>query len=218
MRSLRLLAMAALLLFAAPSFATTFTVTGWDLGQLIRVQFNGQNRAFWTVQFHEQVDGVVGTSFCADLSQVIGKNTYSNFAANDPAAAESAAFAAGTPQRKFVFAAKIADRWGNDLGWLQTNLGVTAAQSITGVQAAVWEAVYGTAFTATSSSMSAGAYSVYSYVLGSRYSNYGHTTLYYSRTNQDQLFTPPIPEPSAMIVFGAGALLVGRTLLRRRQS
>ena len=66
--------------------------------------------------------------------------------------------------------------------------------------------------------MSAGAYRVYEYVLGSRYNSYGHTTLYYSRTNQDQLFTPPIPEPSAMIVFGAGVLLVGRTLLRRRHS
>ncbi len=217
MRSLRLLAMSALLLFAAPSLATSFTVTGYDLGEAIRVQFNGQSRTFWTAQFQEEVDGVVGTSFCADLSQVIGVSTYTSFAAHDPAAAESAAFAAGTPQRKFVFAAKIADRWGNDLGWLQTNLGVTETQAITGVQAAIWEAVYGNAFAATSASMSAGAFQVYEYVLGSKYSDYGRTLLYYSRTHQDQLFTPPIPEPSAMIVFGAGALLVGRTLMRRRQ-
>ena len=218
MRFLRLLAMAALLLFAAPSFATSFTVTGYDLGEAIRVQFNGQSRTFWTAHFQEEVDGVVGTSFCADLSQTIGVSTYTSFAAYDPAAAESAAFATGTPQRKFVFAAKIADRWGNDLGWLQTNLGVTETQAITGVQAAIWEAVYGTAFSATSASMSAGAFQVYQHVLGSKYSDYGRTLLYYSSTKQDQLFTPPIPEPSAMIVFGAGALLVGRTLMRRRQS
>jgi hypothetical protein len=217
MRSLRLLAIAALLLFAAPSFATSFTVTGYDLGEAIRVQFNGQSRTFWTAHFQEKVDGVVGTSFCADLSQTIGKNTYTNFVATDPAAAESASFATGTPQRKFVFAAKIADRWGNDLGWLQANLGVTETQAITGVQAAIWEAVYGNTFTATSASMSAGAFQVFEYVLGSRYSDYGHTQLYYSRTNQDQLFTPPIPEPSALLVFGAGALLVGSTLARRRQ-
>ena len=218
MRFLRLLAMAALLLFAAPSFATSFTVTGYDLGEAIRVQFNGQSRTFWTAHFQEEVDGVVGTSFCADLSQTIGVSTYTSFAAYDPAAAESAAFATGTPQRKFVFAAKIADRWGNDLGWLQTNLGVTETQAITGVQAAIWEAVYGNAFAATSASMSAGAFQVYQHVLGSKYSDYGRTLLYYSSTKQDQLFTPPIPEPSAMIVFGAGALLVGRTLMRRRQS
>ena len=218
MRSLRLLAMAALLLFAAPSFATSFTVTGYELGEAIRVQFNGQSRTFWTAHFQEEVDGVVGTSFCADLSQTIGANTYTNFVATDPTAAEGAAFAAGTPQRKFVFAAKIADRWGNDLGWLQTNLGVTETQAITGVQAAIWEAVYGNAFAATSASMSAGAFQVYQHVLGSKYSDYGRTLLYYSSTKQDQLFTPPIPEPSAMIVFGAGALLVGRTLMRRRQS
>jgi hypothetical protein len=210
--------MAALMLLAAPSFASTFTVLGWDTGEVIKVQFNGQNKSYWTVQFHENVDGVVGTSFCADLSQVITKATYTNFVAYDPAVAGSQSFAAGPPARQFVFAATIADRWGNDLDWLQTQLGVTQVQAITGVQAAVWEAVYGTAFTATSASMSAGAYQVYTYVLGYKgYPGYGNTQLYYSRTNQDQLFTPPVPEPGAMVVFGAGALLVGRALKRRRQ-
>ncbi len=217
MRSLRLLAMAALLAFASPSFAATFTVTGWDPGEVINVQFNGQNKSFWTVHFHETVGSVVGTSFCADLSQVITKATYTNFTAYDPTAAESQAFASGPPARKFAFAATIADKWGNSVSWLQNKLGVTQVQAITGIQAAVWEAVYGNAFTATSKSMSAGAYDVYEYVLGFRgYSGYGNTQLYYSRTNQDQLFTPPVPEPGAMAVFAAGALLVGRALKRRR--
>jgi len=65
--------------------------------------------------------------------------------------------------------------------------------------------------------MSAGAWSVYQRVLGFNYAGYGNTLLYHSRYRQDQLFTPPVPEPSAMFVFGAGALLVGRTLLRRRK-
>ena len=65
--------------------------------------------------------------------------------------------------------------------------------------------------------MSAGAFEVYEHVLGSSYASYGKTVLYHSRVRQDQLFTPPVPEPSAMIVFAAGALLVGRTLLRRRR-
>jgi hypothetical protein len=219
MRSLRFLAMAALLLFAAPSFAASFTVLGWDAGEVIRVNFAGQAHNYLTVQFREEVGGVQGTSFCADLSQTIGKATYSNFVAYDPTVAGSQSFATASPARKFVFAATIADKWGNSLNWLESHLGVTQVQAITGVQAAVWEAVYGTSFTATSGSMSKGAFAVYNYVLGfNGYHGYGNTQLYYSRTNQDQLFTPPVPEPSAMFVFGAGALLVGRSLLRRRQS
>jgi hypothetical protein len=219
MRFLRLLTIAALLSFAAaPSFATSFTVLGWDAGEVVRVAFNNQARSFWTVQFHDEVDGVTGVSFCADLSQYITKATYTSFAAYDPAAAESQPFASGPPQRSFVWAAQIADRWANDLSQLVTTLGVTNAQAITGVQAAIWEAVYGNAFTATSSSMSGGAWSVYQYVLGHKYSGYGRTLLYQSPTKQDQLFTPPVPEPSAMFVFGAGALLVGRSLLRRKSA
>jgi hypothetical protein len=218
MRSLRMFAIAALVLLAAPAFAVSFQVTGWDLGETIGVSFNGQARQFTTVQFHESVDNVVGTSFCADLSQYIGKATYTSFAAYDPAAAETQSFASGPPKRQFVFAATIANKWGNSLDWLEQELGVTHVQAITGVQAAVWEAVYGNAFSATSGSMSAGAFRVFGYVLGFKgYTGYGQTQLYYSRTNQDQLFTPPIPEPSALFVFGAGALLVGRSLTRRRQ-
>jgi len=217
-RSLRILAIAAVVLLSAPAFAVSFQVTGWDLGETVRVTFLNQAHSFTTVQFHENVDGVVGTSFCADLSQYIGKATYTNFVAYDPAAAEKQSFAAGPPKRQFVFAATIADKWGNSLDWLQQNLGVTHVQAVTGVQAAVWEAVYGNSFSATSGSMSAGAFRVFAYVLGFKgYTGYGQTQLYYSRTNQDQLFTPPIPEPSAMFVFGAGALLVGRSLTRRRQ-
>jgi hypothetical protein len=218
MRSLRVLAIAVLALLSAPAFAVSFQVTGWDLGETVRVAFNGQAHAFTTVQFHENVDGVIGTSFCADLSQVIGKTTYTNFTGYDPVNAGAQSFAGGKPARQFAFAATIADEWGNGLGWLESELGVTRVQAITGVQAAVWEAVYGDAFSATSSSMSGGAFRVFEYVLGFKaYDGYGSTQLYYSRTNQDQLFTPPVPEPSAMLAFAAGALLVGQTLLRRRQ-
>jgi PEP-CTERM motif len=217
MRSVRILAVTALVLLSAPAFAVSFQVTGWDLGETVNVTFSGQARSFATAQFQENVDGVVGTSFCADLSQYIGKATYSSFVAYDPAAAETQSFAVGPPQRQFQFAATIVDQWGNSLDWLQQTLGVTHVQAITGVQAAVWEAVYGNAFSATSGSMSAGAFRVFGYVLGfNGYTGYGQTQLYYSAANQDQLFTPPVPEPSAMIVFGAGALIVGQALLRRR--
>jgi hypothetical protein len=32
------------------------------------------------------------------------------------------------------------------------------------------------------------------------------------------MFTPPVPEPSAVLLFGTGALLVGRSLRRRLQA
>jgi len=209
--------MTALALISAPALAVSFQVTGWDLGETVNATLSGQVRSFATAQFHVNVDGVIGTSFCADLAQHIGQATYASFSAYDPAAAESQSFA-GAPQRQFAFAATIADKWGNSLDWLQQNLGVTQVQAITGVQTAVWEAVYGDAFDAASSSMSAGAFRAFEYVLGfNGYQGYGQTQLYFSGSGQDQLFTPPVPEPSAMFVFGAGALLVGRSLVRRRR-
>jgi hypothetical protein len=216
MRSLRVLVLLAVALLGAPAFATTFQVTGWELGETVRVTFLGSARNFATAQFHEVVDGVAGTSFCADLSQYLTTGTFSEFVAYDPTAAESQAFAS-SPTRRFAWAARIADRWGNDLGWLTSNLGVTRLQAITGVQTAIWEAVYNGGFTATAASMSSGAWSVYQHVIGASYSGYGATMLYHSRTRQDQLFTPPVPEPSALFVFGAGALLVGHALVRRRR-
>ncbi|HEU4428177.1 MAG TPA: PEP-CTERM sorting domain-containing protein [Myxococcota bacterium] len=216
MRSLRILVLLAAALLGAPAFATTFQVTGWELGETVHVTFLGSARTFATAQFHEVVDGVTGTSFCADLSQYVGVGTHSDFVAYDPTAAESQAFAS-SPTRRFAWAAGIADRWGNDIGWLSSNLGVTRLQAITGVQTAIWEAVYDGNFAATAASMSTGAWSAYQHVIGASYSGYGNTLLYHSRTRQDQLFTPPVPEPSAVIAFGAGALLVGRALLRRRK-
>jgi hypothetical protein len=207
-----------LTLTAAPSLAVSFQVTGWDLGETVNVTFQGSSQSFATAHFHEVVDGVAGTSFCTELTQTIGKGTYSDFTAYEPAAAEGMPFAAVVPTRDFVLAADMMNQWGNDLGALTSALGVTEVQAITGVQAAIWEAVYGDSFAATSASMSAGAYKAFQYVLGFDYSSlgYGNTLLYYSATRQDQLFTPPVPEPSALLAFGVGSLLVGTALLRRR--
>ena len=63
MRSLRILVLLAAALFAAPAFATSFQVTGWDSGETVKVTFNGSARSFLATQFHEIADGVVGTSF-----------------------------------------------------------------------------------------------------------------------------------------------------------
>ena len=216
MRALRFLAVAMLLFAAAPSFA--FQVLGWDSGEVISVQFNGASRSYLTTQFRENVNGVLGVSFCTELSQTISTGTFTNFTAYDPAAAEAQPFADGPPERSFVRAAEIANRWANSLESLVATLGVSNAQAITGVQSAIWEAVYGGAFTATSASMTAGAWSVYQHVLGQNYSGYGNTMLYHSPTRQDQLFTPPVPEPSAIVAFAAGAALVGRSLLRRKNA
>jgi hypothetical protein len=210
LRLLRLLVVPALLALAGPSLAAPFTVLGWDLGENITAQYNGSTQSFNTVLFRENANGVLGTSFCADLGQTISTGTYTDFIAYNPSAAPSTA-----PQGSFVFAAQIANVWSNNIPGLATTLGITQVQAITGVQAAIWESVYGDAFAVTS--MSAGAQSAYNYVRAQAYTGYGNTMLYRSLTRQDQLFTPPVPEPTAMILFGAGALLVGRTLARRRQ-
>jgi hypothetical protein len=210
---------AVVVLAAAPSLAVSFQVTGWDLGETVDVTFNGQTQSFATAHFREVVDGVAGTSFCTDLVQHINVGTYSGFVAYDPASAGGPLF--GSPPRSFELAAKIVNQWSDNLGLLTAQLpGVTELQAITGVQVAVWEAAYGASFTATSASMSAGAYQVFQHVLGFDYSSvgYGNTLLYYSDRYQDQLFTPPVPEPSAMLVFAAGALLVGGSLLRRSRA
>lgn len=216
MRSFRLLAMTALLLAAAPSFATSFSVLGWTTGESIGITFAGVKQSVTTAQFHDVLDGVAGNSFCVDLSQYLNKGTFSEFVEYDPSAGEHQAFAGGATPRHFVLAAQIADAWSNRLGWLQTQLHVTPVQVITGLQAAIWEAVYTNKFTATK--MSTGAQSVFSYVLGRHYTGYGDTTLLYSRLRQDQLFTAPVPEPSALLAFGVGALLVGGALVRRRRA
>jgi hypothetical protein len=214
-RSLRMLLLSAVLLPAAPSLAVSFTVLGWDAGQTVGVSFNGDSRSVATALFHESVDGVLGTSFCTDLLQTISTGTYSDFVAYDPAVADGMpSLDVPAPPRQFVFAAQISSAWSNEIDVLAASLGVTKVQAITGVQVAIWEAVYGDAFAWTS--MSAGAQKVFGYVSGLTYGGYGQTLLYVSGTRQDQLFTPPVPEPSAMLVFGVGGALVGRALVRRR--
>jgi hypothetical protein len=216
MRSFRWLVTAAVLLSAAPSFAATLQVLGWQAGESINVAFNGSSRSVLTAHFQELLDGVAGSSFCVDLSQYINRGSFSDFVVYDPTAAEGEAFADGPPQREFTFAAQIVNAWANNIGALASQLGVSEVQVVTGVQAAVWEAVYGDAFAVNA--MSDGAKSVYDFVLGRQYDGYGATVLLYSRTRQDQMFTPPVPEPSAVLLFGAGVLLVGRSLRRRLQA
>jgi hypothetical protein len=214
-RLLQMLMLTAVLLVAAPSFAVSFTVLGWDLGQTVGVTLNGTSRSVATALFRESVDGVLGTSFCADLLQTISTGTYTDFIAYDPAVADGMpSLDSPPPPRQFVFAAQISNAWSNDIDALAATLGVLKVEAITGVQTAIWEAVYGDAFSVTS--MSAGAQKAFAYVSGLSYDGYGQTLLYVSGTRQDQLFTPPVPEPSAMLVFGVGAALVGRTLWRRR--
>lgn len=216
LRLLQTLTLSAVLLTAAPSFAVSFTVLGWDLGQTVGVEFNGTSRSVATALFRESVDGVLGTSFCTDLLQTISTGTYTDFVAYDPAVADGMpSLDDPPPPRQFVFAAQISNAWSNNIDALASSLGVLKVDAITGVQVAIWEAVYGDAFSVTS--MSTGAQKAFDYVSGLSYGSYGQTLLYFSPTRQDQLFSPPVPEPSAMLVFGAGALLVGRSLMRRRQ-
>jgi hypothetical protein len=217
LRLLQMLSFAFCASLAAPVLATPatpFEVLGYDLGRNVGIVIDGTSRTVATALFYERVDGVTGTSFCTDLLQTISRGTYYDFVAIDPATAESEGFAAAPPPRKFVFAAEISGAWSNNIDALASSLGVLKVDAITGVQVAIWEAVYGDEFSV--SSMTDAAWKVYQHVIHIDYAGYGNTLLFYSPTRQDQLFTPPVPEPSAMLAFSVGALLVGRALLRRR--
>ncbi len=214
MRAIHWLLLPTLLATASPALATPFTVLGWENGLSVSVNLSGANMSVLAVQFHEDLAGVIGTSFCTELTQHIGTGGPWEFTVYDPTVAETA-IGGGDPSRSFVWAAQISNAWANGLDALDALAGVTRAEAITGVQLAVWEAVYGDAFTINA--MTAGTQSVYDYVLHP-YSGYGSTVIVASSVRQDQLFTPPVPEPGAIAVFGLGALLVGEAVRRRQRS
>jgi hypothetical protein len=108
------------------------------------------------------------------------------------------------------------ETFGADVAQLVTT-GITRAQAITGVQAAIWQGIYGGNMVSRSS-LSAGARLVYDEIMRSRDTGTDNSWIAEFRGYQDQVWgggTRPIPEPSAALVFGLGTLVTG-TVLRRR--
>lgn len=133
-----LLVAAAAILSAAPVLALDFTVHGYDLGERIALS---SGRRVWTAELDISLETVADhvAAFCVDLDTYIGVGEYDVRAVldaySDPSPADERA-------RDFAWAGHVMDRYGYDVDLLVTAV-VSRDQAITGVQAAIWEGLYG---------------------------------------------------------------------------
>ena len=97
--------------------------------------------------------------------------------------------------------------------------GLTRQQAITGVQAAIWEGIYGGGVV-NASSLSTGARALYRQILASTFDPTGEALVVDLVRAQDQVIdriTPAVPEPSAALVFAVGLGVSGAVLRPRRK-
>lgn len=203
-----------LLLGASSAQATGFTVHSYELGEQIRLT-NGTR--VWTAQLDVSIENVAShvPSFCVDVYTQIGVGQYDARSILD---ADTGIAPAGEHARNFAWAGHVMETFGADIASLVTG-NITRAQAITGVQAAIWQGIYGGNMV-NRSSLSAGARSIFDRIMSTTFT--GTTDAYIAefRGIQDQVFngprpTNPIPEPSAALVFGIGSLVAGSALRRR---
>ncbi|MEM9174593.1 MAG: thioester domain-containing protein [Myxococcota bacterium] len=219
-RLLSTLLATATLFVAAPALALDFQVHGYDLGERIQLQ---TGRQVWTAELDVSLDTVADhvSSFCVDLDTHIGVGTYSGAEVYD--AITSPAGPSPSGPRAFAWAGHVMSRFGHDLDPLVGD-GITRDHAITGVQAAIWEGLYGgTDDTIDRRSLSSGARSVFDQIMGEWVAMDwqdapGLDALVVDLPhNQDQILvvSNPVPEPSAALVFGLGTVVVGRFARRR---
>lgn len=190
--------------------ATTFTVHGYDLGE--QITLTGGQRV-WTAELNVSLEGVADhvSSFCVDIYTSIGPGQY--LAAN-VLDAYSSPSPAGEAARNFAWAGHVKENFGNvDL---LVTAGITRDQAITGVQAAIWDGIYGGG-KIVRTSLSAGAQQVYDKIMASKITGDGAAIIVDLRGWQDQVLigSNAVPEPSAALVFGLGTLVAGGFVRRR---
>lgn len=211
------LAAAICLAFASSAAsAASFTVEDYTLGHQVTSTLEGRTRTTNTAQLNAILDGMAGTSFCVDLEQTIGRNTY-NGDVYDPAVAQ----ATFGPNRNYVPAAVLANAWSGDMSGLASasGSGITVRDAITGLQVQIWRAFYGSDISIDDSSLNAGTLAVIAFLESQSLAGYGDSVAIVFSRNQDQLFTPgtPVPEPTGFLTFRAGTLVVGAALRRRNR-
>ncbi|GEM_PF-2271305 len=211
---------AAALFFAAPSFALDFQVHGYDLGERIELQ---SGRQVWTAELDVSLETVADhvSSFCVDLDTYIGVATYTDSTVLDAYTAPPGPSPSG--DRDFAWAAHVMTSYGQDLEQFVDH-DTTRDQAITGVQAAIWEGLYGGVDdTVNRGSLSGGAQQVFDQIMLDHglpnltgISNID-AIIVDLPTNQDQVLvvSAPVPEPSAALVFGLGTIFAGSALRRR---
>ncbi len=201
------------LLFSAPAAAASFTVHGYELGE--RIQLTNE-RQVYTALFDVSLDEDRGISFCVDLDTYIGVGTYE---VREVGNASVFVGPGSEAPRNFEWAGLVMDKYGVDIDGL-TNPFVTRKQALTGIQAAIWEGIYGGGVV-LASSLSGGARSVYDRIVSETQGTQGEgpsgSVIVELAGNQDQVFSNPVPEPSAALVFSIGALIV-RGATRRRKA
>ena len=206
-----LVALAATVLGSSAAQATGFTVHGYQLGE--RIALTNGTRVH-TAQFDVSVENLARhvPSYCVDLYTQIGVGQYDARGVLD---ADTAVAPAGEQARNFAWAGHVMENFGANVNSLVTT-GITRVQAITGVQAAIWQGIYG-GNTILRSSLSAGARTIYDRIMRSQFSGDSDSLVVELRGRQDQVIHHPVPEPSAALVFGFGTLVAG-SLLRRRAS
>jgi len=169
----------------------------------------GESGRDWTAQLEATLDGVMGTSFCVDLRQPISVGHFEG-EVYDPS---------DLGGHDYLSAAAIAHTWTNQLGELAGQLGVSHRDALTGVQLAIWQDLYDRALALDLARLGRehpGSLLAFQFVSGGDHSGHrGEKVVLFPR-NQDQIFTPSVPEPSALLCFGAGGLLIGAVLRRKR--
>lgn len=210
-----LLVTAAAVMGATSSQATGFTVHSYERGEQIRLT---SGTRVTTAQLNVSVENIVSRvpSFCVDVFTSIGVGRYDARGILD---ADVAVAPRGERARNFAWAGHVMETYGNDVARLVTS-GITRSQAITGVQAAIWQGIYGGNMV-NRTSLSHGARRVYDDIMRSRDTGTDNSWIAEFRGHQDQVYggprpsTTPVPEPSAALIFGLGTLVTG-TVLRRR--
>lgn len=210
--SLTLFGMAMALLAASPSLATSFTVHSYSLGE--RIALSDGTRV-WTAQLDVSLEGVANhvEAFCVDLDSTISTG---NYTVNQVLDAFSSPSPAGETPRNLAWAGYVMQNFGG-VDLLAVG-GITKTQAITGLQAAIWEGIYGGGRIDVTS-LSANARSVFEKIMAHGQDPLvGNGSLVVDlRGFQDQIIrgSQPVPEPSAALIFGLGIAVVGRCVRRR---
>ena len=208
------------LFMAAPALALDFTVHSYDLGEKISVAGHGD---VWTAELTVSLEGVADdvASFCVDLDTYISRGSYPTIGVYDAHSAPAGAADAPSGTRDFAWASHVMVTYGHDVDALAADMGVTRDQAITGVQAAIWDRLYGAPIV-DASSMSAGARLVFNDIVADHgVADYAKGGLIVDLPkNQDQIIvgrpSNAVPEPSAALVFGLGTVVAGSFVKRRR--
>lgn len=213
-------------LAASGAGAASLTVNAWTLGERVYVQSNSHTGWVNTAELDVTYDGRTGYSYCVDLAQSIGAGTSTGWdtrsADLDPSVLRAAwLIEFARPQFEAMLAPDSEEH-----AW-----GVTRATAIAGLQIAIWEVLgdapgqydlFSGEFSTVQGGASAGVMNLARSFLGALEARgldefETPAAWVYHANFQDQLVSSPIPEPSSLILFGAGASLVAFAAKRKRK-